>query len=142
MEKSKKSFVKLRLPAHGWCQGERRGGNNAVAVSCSHWHAFCNCSVPGTLGFVFFSTPTLSVTLTLSGALKAATWEAMVPRGTATTFLLLGTTHVLGTSASQMPAFNCWDLSVCSTLLLYSSAKFRGSKALPGEVSHLLQYMR
>lgn len=32
----------------------------------SAWHAFCSCSIPGALGFVAFSS------LTLSGTVKAA----------------------------------------------------------------------
>lgn len=41
----------------GWCQGARCEGSNVGAVLCFPWHAFCSCSVPGSLGFVDFLNP-------------------------------------------------------------------------------------
>lgn len=41
-------------------------------MESSPWHAFCNSTVPGAVGFVVFSVITLRVTRTLNGAVNAA----------------------------------------------------------------------
>lgn len=68
----------LRLAAHGWCQGESCGRNNVVAVPCTPWNTFSSGSIPGAEGLVVFSTLILSITLTLSGALKEDICDAEV----------------------------------------------------------------
>lgn len=48
------------------------GGAKVWREQCWGWHAFSSCSVHGLQGSMVFSTLTLSITLTLRGAAKAA----------------------------------------------------------------------
>lgn len=62
----KRSFRNSRI------SGDTQHAILLFLMESSIWHAFCNSTVPGAVGFVVFSTIILRVSLTLSAAVNAA----------------------------------------------------------------------